>query len=218
MGLLDRTSERARRRVDRLLDTLEDPAATAAYDAERLRDELDAVDAAVVDLVAERKRQEARADRLADRVEEHAASAREAVAASREDLARELLGRKHEAERRRADAADRAADLRDAETELRERRTRLHERARTERVRATERAAEERVAAASATVDELSASSSVDESAARAAALAELRDDGFFDDPAAELEREQTREEVEAELDTLRTQIRGEDDETADGP
>jgi phage shock protein A len=217
MGLLDRTSERARRRVDRLLDTLEDPAATAAYDAERLRDELDAVDAAVVDLVAERKRQEARADRLADRVEEHAASAREAVAASREDLARELLSRKHEAERRRADAADRAADLRDAEAELRERRTRLHERARTERVRATERAAEERVAAASATVDELSASS-VDESAARAAALAELRDDGFFDDPAAELEREQTREEVEAELDTLRTQIRGEDDETADGP
>lgn len=203
MGLLDRTSERARRRVDRLLDTLEDPAATAAYDAERLRDELDAVDAAVVDLVAERKRQEARADRLADRVEEHAASAREAVAASREDLARELLSRKHEAERRRADAADRAADLRDAEAELRERRTRLHERARTERVRATERAAEERVAAASATVDELSASS-VDESAARAAALAELRDDGFFDDPAAELERERTRKEVEAELDTLR--------------
>ncbi len=207
MGLLDRTSERARRRVDRLLDTLGDPAATAAYDAERLRDELDAADAAVVDLVAERKRQEARADRLADRVEEHAVSAREAVAASREDLARELLSRKHEAERRRADAADRAADLRDAEAELRERRTRLHERARIERVRATERAAEERVAA-----------SSVDESGARAAALAELRDDGFFDDPAAELERERTRKEVEAELDTLRAQIRGEDDETADGP
>lgn len=207
MGLLDRTSERARRRVDRLLDTLGDPAATAAYDAERLRDELDAADAAVVDLVAERKRQEARADRLADRVEEHAVSAREAVAASREDLARELLSRKHEAERRRANAADRAADLRDAEAELRERRTRLHERARIERVRATERAAEERVA-----------SSSVDESGARAAALAELRDDGFFDDPAAELERERTRKEVEAELDTLRAQIRGEDDETADGP
>jgi phage shock protein A len=215
MGLFDRTTDLAARRIDRLLDDLEDPAETAAYDEERLRDELERVDAAVVDLVTERVRLERRAERLSETVTDHEERAREAVADGREDLAREILVRKHEDAERRDDAERRAAELREAETELKARREDLYERAERRRATAAERAAEERVARAEATVDEATADPGhVDEAEARAAALEELREEGFFDAPGAEeVERERVRGEVEAELETLRDQIRGDEDD-----
>ena len=94
MGLFDRTTDLAARRIDRLLDDIEDPAETAAYDEQRLRDELERVDAAVVDLVTERVTLERRAERLSVAVEDHEERAREAVAEGHEDLAREILVRK----------------------------------------------------------------------------------------------------------------------------
>ena len=214
MGLFDRTTDLATRRIDRLLDGLEDPAETAAYDEERLRDELERVDAAVVDLVTERVRLERRAERLSEAVEDHEDRAREAVAEGREELAREILVRKREDETRREDAERRAAELREAETELKARRDDLYERAERRRASAAERAAEERVARAEATVEGLADPGQVDEAEARAAALEELREEGFFDAGASdELERERTRSEVEAELETLREQIRGDENE-----
>ncbi len=214
MGLFDRTTDLATRRIDRLLDGLEDPAEAAAYDEQRLRDELERVDAAVVDLVTERVRLERRAERLSEAVEDHEDRAREAVAEGREELAREILVRKREDEKRREDAERRAAELREAETELKTRRDDLYERAERRRASAAERAAEERVARAEATVDELADPGQVDEAEARAAALEELREEGFFDAGASdELEREWARSEVEAELETLREQIRGDEDE-----
>ena len=215
MGLFDRTTDLATRRIDRLLDSLEDPTETAAYDEQRLYDELEQVDAAVVDLVTERVRLERRAERLSEAVEEHVDRAREAVADGREDLASEILVRKHEDAERRDDAERRAAELREAETELKTRRDALYERAERRRAAAAERAAEEHVAQAEATVDEATADpGQVDEAEARAAALEELREESFFDAPGAgEMEREQVRSEVEAELETLRDRIRGDDDD-----
>jgi phage shock protein A len=214
MGLFDRTTDLATRRIDRLLDDLEDPAESAAYDEQRLRDELERVDAAVVDLVTERIRLERRAERLSEAVDEHEERARKAVAEGHEDLGREILVRKREAEERRDDAQRRAAELREAETELKARRDELHERANRRRANAAERTAEERVARAEATVEELADPAHIDETEARAAALEELREEGFFDASASdELEHERTRREVEAELETLREQIRGDSEE-----
>jgi phage shock protein A len=214
MGLFDRTTDLATRQIDRLLDELEDPAETAAYDEQRLRDELERVDAAVVDLVTERVRLERRAERLSGAVADHEERARRAVAAGNEGLARELLVRKREDEERRDDAERRAAELREAETELKARREELYGRAERRRASAAERAAEERVARAEATVQGLADPGQVDEAEARAAALEELRAEGFFDTPAGDdLDRERTRREVEAELETLREQVRGDGDD-----
>ncbi|MFB6169178.1 MAG: PspA/IM30 family protein [Haloferacaceae archaeon] len=216
MGLFDRTTDLATRQIDRLLDDLEDPAESAAYDQRRLDDELEQVDAAVVDLVTERVRQERRAERLSAAVDDHEERARGAVAEGREDLAREIIGRKREDAARREDAERRAAELREAEAELKARREELYERARRRRTSAAEQAAKERVARAETTVEGLADPGQVDEAEARAAALAELRAEGFFDaSPGGELAREQTGREVEAELETLRDQIRGDGDDKA---
>ena len=77
-----------------------------------------------------------------------------------------------------------------------------------------ERAAEARVSRAEATVEGLADPGQVDEAEARAAALEELREEGFFDASSGDdLERERTQREVEAELETLREQIRNDEDD-----
>jgi phage shock protein A len=230
MGLLDRTSDLVNRRVNRLLDGLEDDAASAAYDDERLREELGRVDDALTDLVTERKRLESRRADVEERVETANEEAREAVAAGREDEAREVLRRKQADVRRLEEVDDGIEELREAESELKTRRTELAKR--VDRVRATraERDARRRTAEAEATVSEAlsgdpaeesgeagrraaGAADAVDEAEARAAALEELRAEGFFDDEdvEAQLARERTDDAVEAELDTLRREVRGDD-------
>jgi len=214
MGLLDRTSDLARRRVDRLLDDLDDPD-------ERLRDELRRVDEAVVDLVTERKRLEARRSTLEGRIDDHNERAREAVRAERDDLAREVLERKQADVTRLNDVEDRVADLREAEADLKVRRDDLKTRVDRFRAEHAARNARRTAARAEASVSEATdadgelarAGDGIDDAEARAAALEELHEEGFFDDARLEeeIERIRTDSEVEAELDTLRREIRDED-------
>jgi len=228
MGLLDRTSNLARRRVDRLLDDPEDPDESLEYTHERLQEELRRVDDAVIDLVTERKRLEQRRSSLEESIDERNENAREAVRAGRDDLAREVLERKQADVSRLNDVEERIAELGEAEADLRERRDDL--KARVDRFRAerTRRNARRTAARAEANVSEATAGAGgtgsdegvsgtadrIDEAEARAAALEELREEGFFDDERLEeeLERVRTDAEVENELDTLREEIRdGED-------
>jgi phage shock protein A len=228
MGLLDRTSNLARRRVDRLLDDPEAPDESLEYTHERLQEELRRVDDAVIDLVTGRKRLEQRRSSLEESIDERNENAREAVRAGRDDLAREVLERKQADVSRLNDVEERIAELGEAEADLRERRDDL--KARVDRFRAerTRRNARRTAARAEANVSEATAGAGgtgsdegvsgtadrIDEAEARAAALEELREEGFFDDERLEeeLERVRTDAEVENELDTLREEIRdGED-------
>jgi phage shock protein A len=228
MGLLDRTSDLARRRVDRLLDDLDDPAQRFEYTRERLDEELRRVDGAIVDLVTERKRLETRRTTLEERIDDHNERAREAVRAERDDLAREVLERKQADVSRLNDVEDRIADLRETETETKERRDELKTRIDRFRAERTARSARRTAASAEASVSEATATTTttaggadratadaapadrIDDAEARAAALEELDREGFFDDDRheEEIDRIRTDAEVEAELDTLRGELR----------
>ena len=227
MGLFDRTTEALEREVNRLLDDIEDPQENLEYTYERLRDELTRVDEALVDLVTQRKRLERDRDRLDDRIDDHNARAREAVEDGDDDSAREHLEEKRSDMTRLDDVETRIADLRDAESDLKSRRNELKERVerfRTERaeLNARQRAANAEASVANALGEEgdaadrrvAAATDDVEESEARAAAIEELRAEGFFDDEEhreRDAERARVDAEVESELQTLRNRVRGDD-------
>lgn len=238
MGLFDRTTEALEREVNRLLDDVEDPRESLDYTYERLRDEVARVDEAFVDLVTQRKRLERDRDRLDDRIDEHNDRAREAVEAGDDASAREHLEAKRSDMARLDDVEARVADLRHAESDLKSRRNELKERVerfRTERAELNARrsAASADAAVADALGDDgdgmadrrvAAAAEDVEGREARAAALDELRAEGFFDDEERErrdAERARVDAEVESELQTLRNRVRGddpvEDEATTDG-
>ncbi|MWG36924.1 PspA/IM30 family protein [Halomarina oriensis] len=228
MGLFDRTTDAFERRVDRLLTDLEAPDESLDYTYERLKDELQRIDEALVDLVTQRKRLEGERDRLEDRVDTHNDRARRAVEAGDDARAREHLETKRSDMERLDDVEARIADLRDAESEVKSRRNELRERIERFRTERAELTARQRAANAEAAVADAlgregeegyadrrvaDANDHVEESEARAAALDELRSEGFFEDdaPAADeedLERARIDAEVESELDTLRSRYR----------
>ncbi|MFC5970910.1 PspA/IM30 family protein [Halomarina salina] len=229
MGLFDRTTEALEREVNRLLDDVEDPQESLDYTYERLRDELARVDEALVDLVTQRKRLEGERDRLEDRIADHNDRAREAVEEGDDARARDHLEDKRSDMGRLDDVDARIADLHDAESDLKSRRNELKERIERFRTERAELNARQSAASAEASVADAlgqegdgtadrrvaDATDHVEESEARAAALEELRSEGFFDEEERQrLDAEQARvdAEVESELETLRSQVRGEDD------
>lgn len=233
MGLLDRSADILSRRVDRLLDDLDDPAERREYTYERLQDELRDVDDAIVALVTERKRLERRRAALDERIDEHNERAREAVADDREDLAREVLSRKQADLTRLEDVDARLDELRGIEDDMKARRGDLKERIDRFRAERAEQDARRTAAEAEANVTEAlsgdpqagstetgrrvsDALDRVDETEARAAALEELREEGFFDDGPdveSELTRARIEADVESELDVLRREVRDDEDD-----
>jgi phage shock protein A len=234
MGLLDRTSDLVNRRVDRLLDELDDSTEGMDYTYERLKSELKRVDESIAELVTERKRLEERRTDLEARIEQRNDQARQAVEVDREDLARRALELKQEDMRRLHDVEDRIEELRGAETELKGRRDELEERVERFRSEQTERIARQTAERAEANVSEAlsgepeadstetgrrvgDATDEIEESEARAAAMEELRERGVFDDGDdvdeidEELARERRDDEVESELDTIRRQVLGDE-------
>lgn len=234
MGILDRTSDLFGAKMNTLLDRLEDTDEQLDYTYERLQDELAKVESALADLVTEKKRLEARRDEVEDRVTERNQQAREAVAAGRDDLARKALRRKR-AEMQEVDDLEADVDeLKTAQQTLLDRRDDLErriERFRTEReqLKARRKAAEADLTVSEAMADtgEEGALAETDtaigdvadrteELEARTAALEELDQQdalsrtGVFgdeDEVAAELDRIQSDDEIESELDLLRDEL-----------
>ncbi len=227
MGLLDRSSDLLNRRVNDLLEGFDDPKAEREYNVERMRDELERVKQAIVDLVTEKKRLQRRSDRLESQIEERNVQARKAVRAGDEDLARSFLREKQEDMATLEEIEGQIDELETAQEELLERSRDLETRVDRYRAERAKLDARERLARAESTASGASggvasetgrrvddASDEIEEQEARAAALEELEEQGFFEDEdeyEAELDRLQTDSAVEDELATLRKNIRGED-------
>ena len=228
MGVLDRTTALIESTLDGLVDSASDADEELDYAHEQMRDELDAVDEGLVDLVSERKRLERRSETLDAEVDRRNDQAREAVSADREEVAREALEAKERALREREAVERSVSELKDAERELREKKAELAERVerfgtekeilKADRMRANLEAgtteSSEGIARAEAALEEQSA---------RAAATEELRESGALsgplddeDDLGAELDRDRTEREIEDELATIRAEVDEGSDEAND--
>ncbi|MFC4358326.1 PspA/IM30 family protein [Halobium salinum] len=229
MGLRDRTESTLRVKLDALLDELEDPKESREYTYERLDDELAAIKESVVDLVTEKKRLERRRDRLEATIEERNRDAREAVRAGRDDLARDILRKKTTEVTELDELEGQIDDLESAQKELVDRAKEMERRVSRYRAERARLDAEEAAARAEGVASgdpesaprTADAMDEIDEQEARAAALEELEESGFFgdgeeDDPGAELDRVQAENEIEDELATLRAEMGVDDDEEGD--
>ena len=229
MGILSRASYVVRSKLNALVSSQEDPSETLDYSYERMRDELQDVKQGIADLTTQKKRLEIQKRRLEENVEKHNGQAREAVQAGRDDLARQALQKKKEKMTQIEDLETQIADLQGTQDRLVEKKEELKDR--IERFRTEKETMKARYEAAEASARVSEAMSGVgdemDETAraiersrerteemeARAEAMDELQDSGAFDDALSdeddidrELREMRSSSEVEAELETLKTE------------
>lgn len=221
MGLFDRLSKSIRS----TLDGATDPDAAADYDYERMKERLRDLDGALTDLVTERKRLESRRENLDERIDEYERTSEEAMQGGDESRARTALEAKKQAIARRDEVTERIQRLEAAEADLREKREDLE--ARVERFRTDKETLKARRKAGmepGGRGEEIDraierATDEVEEMQARSAALEELEGDGALDDgrETEKLDREldagATDSDVEAELETIRKNLRDGDEE-----
>jgi phage shock protein A len=234
MGIVSRLSYAVRSKVNALVRSTEDPSETLDYSYERLRDKQQEVETGLADLTAQKKRLEVQRERLAQNVENHDDQAREAVRQDRDDLARRALEKKRAKREQIEDIDDQIANLEETQRDLEETKeelqTRIEEfRTKKETMKARHEAAEAQTRVSEAVTglgdgDDVNraierAKDRTEEMEARAAAMDELSDRGVLDGSLGEetdeiereLEAERDQTDVDAELDTLRAEVRGED-------
>jgi len=229
MGILSRASYVIRSKLNAIVSSQEDPSETLDYSYEKMRDELQDVKQGIADLTTQKKRLEIQKRRLAENVEKHNEQAREAVNAGRDDLARRALEKKKQKMTQIEDLEGQIADLQSTQDRLVEKKDELQER--IERFRTEKETMKARYEAAEASARVSEAMSGVgdemeetaraierardrtDEMEARAEAMDELQETGAFDDALSDeddLDRElrelRSDSEVEAELETLKTE------------
>ena len=98
MGMISRMSTIVKSKMNRLLDSAEDPRETLDYSYEQQLEMLQKVKRGVVEMVTARRRIQHQADRVRSNVTRLEGQARQAVDAGRDDLARLALQRKNESE------------------------------------------------------------------------------------------------------------------------
>ena len=97
MGMLSRMSTIVKSKMNRILDTAEDPRETLDYSYEKQLEMLRNVKKGVVEMVAAKRRIQQQAVTVQANIEKLEAQAKQALEADREDLARLALQRKQAA-------------------------------------------------------------------------------------------------------------------------
>ena len=97
MGMFSRMSTIVKSKMNRLLDSAEDPRETLDYSYERQLEMLQNVKRGVVEMVTAKRRIQQQADRVQENIARLDRQARQAVEAGRDDLARLALERKQTA-------------------------------------------------------------------------------------------------------------------------
>ncbi|MEM2925552.1 MAG: PspA/IM30 family protein [Methanocellales archaeon] len=96
MSLINRISTAVKAKVQKILDTFEDPRETLDYSYEKQLELLQKVKRGIADVVTSKKRLELQKAKLEETVNKLNAQAREAVAIGRDDLAKLALERKRQ--------------------------------------------------------------------------------------------------------------------------
>jgi len=230
MSLFGRIAFAIRSKLSALVNRASDPSSELDYSYEQLRDELQTVTRGVADVTTQKKRLEIHRRRLRENVERYDGQARTAMEQDREDLARRALEKKQAHVAQITELSDQIATLQTTQDQLVGKRAELASqiaqfRTHKETVKARYEAAEAsaRVSEAMTGVGETMgnvghalerATERTERMEARAAALEELEQTGQLetvldegDDIDRELDRLSTERSVEAELDTLRSQV-----------
>ncbi|WP_232686327.1 PspA/IM30 family protein [Halobacterium zhouii] len=232
MGIISRASYVIRSKLNAFIGSAENPSESLDYSYERMRDELNDVKKGLADLTAQKKRLEVQRERLAENVDKHNDQAREAMRQDREELARRALEKKQakldqieELESQISDLQSTQHDLEEKADELQGRIEQFRTKKETMKARYEAAEAKTRVSEAMTGVgDELGdvnraierVTERTDDMEARAAAMDELTERGVLEDSLSDedqIDRElasgRSSREVEAELDTLRTEVEG---------
>ncbi|MBX0287656.1 PspA/IM30 family protein [Halomicroarcula sp. F28] len=234
MSLLGRLAFTIRSKLSALINRTSDPASELDYSYEQLRDELQNVTRAVADVTTQKKRLEIHRRRLRENVETYDGQARAAMRQDREDLARRAVEKKQAHVSQITELSEQISNLQATQDQLVGKRVELSSqieqfRTRKETVKARYEAAEasarvsEAFTGVGTTLDDVGrtmerATERTERMEARAAALEELAETGQLenvleegDDIDRELDRLSTERSVENELDTLRTELAGEE-------
>ena len=210
MGMMSRMSTIVKSKMNRLLDSAEDPRETLDYSYEQQLEMLQRVKRGVVEMVTARRRIQQQADRVRTNVTRLERQARQAVEAGRDDLARLALQRKNESELELEGLDEQLANMELEQEKLIASEARLQAkvnafRNRKEIIKAQYSAAEAQVrigAALGGISEEMGdmslaiqrAENKTDQMRAKAGAIDELVEAGVLDDPTG------TRDDIDREL------------------
>ena len=227
MGMFSRMSTIVKSKMNRLLDSAEDPRETLDYSYERQLEMLQNVKRGVVEMVTAKRRIQQQADRVQENIARLDRQARQAVDADRDDLARLALQRKQTALIELEGLDEQIAGMEREQEKLTEAEKRLQAkvdafRNKKEIIKAQYTAAQAQVrigAALGGISEEMGdvslavqrAENKTDQMRAKAGAIDELVASGVLDDitgPQDDIERElaqiSTSSTVEAELAALK--------------
>ncbi len=210
MGMISRMSTIVKSKMNRLLDSAEDPRETLDYSYEQQLEMLQRVKRGVVEMVTARRRIQQQADRVRTNVTRLERQARQAVEAGRDDLARLALQRKNESELELEGLDEQLANMELEQEKLTASEARLQTkvsafRNRKEIIKAQYSAAEAQVrigAALGGISEEMGdmslaiqrAENKTDQMRAKAGAIDELVEAGVLEDPTG------TRDDIDREL------------------
>ncbi len=210
MGMMSRMSTIVKSKMNRLLDSAEDPRETLDYSYEQQLEMLQRVKRGVVEMVTARRRIQQQADRVRTNVTRLERQARQAVEAGRDDLARLALQRKNESALELEGLDEQLANMELEQEKLTASEARLQAkvsafRNRKEIIKAQYSAAEAQVrigAALGGISEEMGdmslaiqrAENKTDQMRAKAGAIDELVEAGVLDDPTG------TRDDIDREL------------------
>ena len=227
MGMFSRMSTIVKSKMNRLLDSAEDPRETLDYSYEKQLEMLQSVKRGVVEMVTAKRRIQQQADRVQENIARLDRQARQAVDADRDDLARLALQRKQNALLELEGLDEQIAGMEREQEKLTEAEKRLQAkvdafRNKKEIIKAQYSAAQAQVrigAALGGISEEMGdvslavqrAENKTDQMRAKAGAIDELVASGVLDDitgPQDDIERElakiSTSSTVEAELAALK--------------
>jgi phage shock protein A len=230
-GLFERMSLVIKSKLSRLLDRAEDPSETLDYSYEEQLKLLQNVKRGIADVVTSKKRLQLQADKLEQSLVKLETQARDALGAGREDLARQALERKTLAQQQLQDLDVQIQQLEGQQEKLSSSEKQLN--AKIERFRSQKEVIKAQYSAAEAQVRIGEAATGIGEQMAdtglaiqrakdkteqmqaRAGAVEELIEAGTLEDFTAgdqsqldrELERISAGQQVDAELERLRTEV-----------
>jgi len=231
VGLLARLSTIIKAKISNLLEGAEDPREILDYSYQKQLELLQQVKRGLADVVTSRKRLEMQKTRLQESGQKLDSQAREALSAGREDLARQAVERKVALQGQLNSLDGQIGDLKKEEERLQTAERKLS--AKIESFRATKETIKAQYTAAEAQVKINEAASGISEEMAdvglavdraqektetmkaRAGALDELIESGTFeeygvakDEIQRELDQVSAQKDVEAQLETLKREVR----------
>jgi len=232
MSIIERFETSISAKINKLLNQIEDPRETLDYSYEKQLELLNQTKRGVTEVVTSKKRLQLQKAKLTQEIEKYNEQAKAAIEANREDLAREALERRASVTQQITDLDTQIADLEVQETKLIAAEKKLSTqvevfRTKKESVKAQYTAAEasvkinESVTGISKEMADIGsaidrAQNKTEEMKARAAAIDELVDAGTLEDLTGEkkddIDRElakiSTKNNIDAELEKLKSEMK----------